>query len=334
MSIHPTSTHSWVPIALLGSSHEASRARDACLAAAGDSGPVLIVADEGFSPAETARAIHDRGRAGLPFVAVDASRVKPADVELALFGMRQRPTVGAPERLGASGAFLRAADGTVFIDAISELPFAAQRRLARLLREGEATAAGRSRVSLRARLIASTTSATATDLTDGRIRADLHRRLSAQQIVIPPLRNRPGDFALLVPALAGAVSARLGRGPSSFTQSALNVLAALPWRRNMQELDTLLERILRVVSGDIVKQEDVLAQLSFDGAFARRTPSGSLREARQRFERDYIAAVLEQHDWRMSEAARALGMERANLYRKTRQLGISRAGNGHAVAHR
>ena len=332
MSSHPISTPSWVPAALLGTSTEASRAREACLAAAGDGSPLLILADEGFAPLEMARAIHDGGRPGLPFVAVDASRVNPVEIELELFGTRQRAAAGAPERLGASGAFLRAGRGTVFIEAIGELPSAAQRRLAWLLREGEATAPGRSRVSLRARVIASMT--TSADAEEGRIRADLHRRLSAQQIVIPPLRSRPTDFGAIVPALAAAVSARLGRQAPAFTQSALNVLAALPWRRNMQELEALLERLLLAVPAETVKQEDVLAQLSFDGAFARRAPSGNLREARQRFERDYIAAVLEQHDWRMSDAARTLGMERANLYRKARQLGISRGGNGHAVAHR
>ena len=64
--------------------------------------------------------------------------------------------------------------------------------------------------------------------------------------------------------------------------------------------------------------------MPIDGAFARLDLTASLREARRRFERDYIAAVLEHHQWRMSEAARALGIERANLYRKTRQLGIAR----------
>ena len=71
----------------------------------------------------------------------------------------------------------------------------------------------------------------------------------------------------------------------------------------------------------------------FDGLVRRITPSVSLREARRRFEREYIATVLEQHGWRMSEAARTLGIERANLYRKTRELGIQRSapgGRGHS----
>ena len=77
-------------------------------------------------------------------------------------------------------------------------------------------------------------------------------------------------------------------------------------------------------AGAIITQEDVLAQVPIDGAFTRWDLTAGLREARRRFERDYIAAVLDHHQWRMSDAARALGLERANLYRKTRQLGIAR----------
>jgi DNA-binding NtrC family response regulator len=228
----------------------------------------------------------------------------------------------------------RAGRGTIFIEGVGELSAGVQRRLARLLRDGEAKPAGRGAAPLEARVIASALPAIAADVREGRVRADLHRRLAAQELIVPPLRARPADFAALVPALAETISRGLDRPVPTFTHPALTVLAALPWRRNVQELEALLERILRAVPDGGIKQEDVLAQLSFDGAFARRAPSASLREARLRFERDYIAAVLEQHQWRMSDAARALGIERANLYRKTRQLGISRGTPSQAAAQR
>jgi transcriptional regulator of acetoin/glycerol metabolism len=104
----------------------------------------------------------------------------------------------------------------------------------------------------------------------------------------------------------------------------MTVLAALPWAGNIDEVDTLLQKVLKT-AGASVTQEDVLAHVPMDGQFSRVDLTASLRDARRRFERDYIAAVLERHQWRMSEAARALGIERANLYRKTRQLGIVRA---------
>jgi DNA-binding NtrC family response regulator len=112
-----------------------------------------------------------------------------------------------------------------------------------------------------------------------------------------------------------------------FTQAAMTVLAAMPWPGNLDELRAMLGRVVRDVQGSTIRQEDLLHLLPivpFAGKIHSH-PAVSLREARRRFEREYIAAVLEQHDWRMSDAARTLGIERANLYRKTRQLGIARS---------
>jgi sigma-54 dependent transcriptional regulator, acetoin dehydrogenase operon transcriptional activator AcoR len=95
----------------------------------------------------------------------------------------------------------------------------------------------------------------------------------------------------------------------------------------------MLSRVLDRLDAPVVRQEDLLPAVPFDGIVRRATPAVSLREARRRFEREYIASVLEQHGWRMSEAARTLGIERANLYRKTRELGIQRnapGGRGHS----
>jgi DNA-binding NtrC family response regulator len=309
------------PTALLGPSPDAARARASWSAAVRGRAPLLLLAETGFDVAAIARTVHDASDAARPFVHVNASQADASEIEMQLFGTRHRPAARTAEVVGAGGALVRANSGTLFIEAIGGLPFPAQRRLARLLRDGEARVGGRATLPLQARIIASTLPGPDVD---GEVLADLHRRLSAQVLTVPPLRTRPADFGSLVAAVARDISGQLSRAVPSFTQSAINVLASLPWRRNMQELEALLERLLRAVPGGTVQQEDVLAQLSFDGAFARRAPVVSLREARQRFERDYIAAVLEQHDWRMSDAARTLGMERANLYRKARQLGISR----------
>ena len=313
------------PPALAGTSLEAIRARQACEAAMAERTPLLLVAEDGFDTGAIARWIHEQSRTGLPFVVVHPAQAEPGEIETALFGSRPRAGAQSVEVLGSGSAFVQAGRGTIFIDGVADLPAVVQRRLAQLLRDGEARAAGRVPAPLQARVIASALPSIHAEVSEGRVRADLYRRLTVQEIVVPPLRTRPGDFAAIVPLISADVSRRLDRPSPTFTQSALTVLAALPWRRNVQELEALLERILRAAPENGIKQEDVLAQLSFDGAFARRAPSASLREARLRFERDYIAAVLEHHHWRMSDAARALGIERANLYRKTRQLGISRA---------
>jgi DNA-binding NtrC family response regulator len=320
------------PPALAGTSLEATRARQACVAAMAERTPLLLVAEDGFDTVAIARWIHQQSRAGLPFVVVHPAQAEPGEIEAALFGSRPRAGAQSVEVLGSGSAFVQAGRGTIVIDGIADLPAVVQRRLAQLLRDGEARGPGRVPAPVQARVMASAHPSIHAEVSEGRVRADLYRRLTVQEIVVPALRTRPGDFAAIVPSIAAEVSRRLDRPSPTFTQSALTVLAALPWRRNLQELEALLERILRAAPGEGIKQEDVLAQLSFDGAFARRAPSASLREARLRFERDYIAAVLEHHHWRMSDAARALGIERANLYRKTRQLGISRAAAVSAVS--
>jgi DNA-binding NtrC family response regulator len=157
---------------------------------------------------------------------------------------------------------------------------------------------------------------------------DLLRRF-ASRVVVPPLRQRPQD----IPAILERVAADGGRPEISVTTPALTILSAMPWPGNLEELATVFARILQATNG-VVRQEDVLLHLPIQGTFARPDLTASLRDARRQFERDYIAAVLERHQWRMSDAARTLGIERANLYRKTRQLGIARGsrGDGSAVS--
>jgi DNA-binding NtrC family response regulator len=237
-----------------------------------------------------------------------------------LFGTLSRRTLARDlESIGPGAAIVAAGAGTLFLEDIDELPASAQRRLARILRDGEVRLAARQpAIMLPFRLVASTTRDLETEVSEGRFRRDLLRRF-AGRIILPPLRQRAGDLA----AIIERVVADMGGPPRSFTQPAVTVLAALPWTGNLDELADVLGKVLGH-AGAIVTQEDVLAHVPIDGAFARLDLTASLREARRRFERNYIAAVLERHQWRMSEAARALGIERANLYRKTRQLGIAR----------
>jgi two-component system nitrogen regulation response regulator NtrX len=260
-----------------------------------------------------------RPRGGL--VMVDCGGAEAADLDRRLFGSSPRRGVAEHlESLGRGSAVVEVGSGTLFLENVDELAASAQRRLARLLRDGEARLASRQQPTVVSfRLVASTARDLDTEVREGRFRADLLRRFAAGRITIPPLRQRPGDLASIIEGGLQEIG-----GPSrTLTRPAITVLAALPWAQNIDELMSVLARVL-AGAGTIVTQEDVLAHVPIDGAFSHRDLSASLRDARRRFERDYIAAVLERHQWRMSEAARALGIERANLYRKTRQLGILR----------
>jgi two-component system nitrogen regulation response regulator NtrX len=314
-------THSTdYPVALVGTSAAAERARAAFTQAVHATAAVLIAADAGLDADAVARAIHDRSRPGAPFIVLDCGTTDAVALERELFGPRGRREGHADvDLVGASAALLRAREGTLYLKNIVDLPAAAQRRLARIVRDREVIAGGR-RVSIRGRVIAHAPASISGEVREGHFRSDLYRRVSQIAVAIAPLRERAED----IPELAARIASDLTGGhPPAFTQAALTVLAAPPWTGNLDELRRVLEKVLRATNG-LVRQEDVLAQLPIDGAFSRMAPDVSLREARRQFEREYIASVLERHRWRMSEAARTLGIERANLYRKTRQLGIIR----------
>jgi DNA-binding NtrC family response regulator len=320
------SLHRDVALALVGTSDAARRACAAAEQASARRTPLLLSCEPGCRPREIAEFVHVHSGVDAPFVTLDCAAVHAAELERALFGAAStRPMPADLEVLGPGSLLLAAGSGTVFIDSIDELPAAAQRRLARVLRDGEArTISRREAVTVGCRVIASASPDLAADVRHGRFRQDLYRRLSTSRIAVPPLRQRPEDLPAIIDALLPSLSDGASR---TFTRPAMTVLSALHWAENLDELAELLPRILQH-AGTEVRQEDVLSQLPIDGAFTRPDLTASLREARHRFEREYIAAVLERHQWRMVDAARALGIERANLYRKTRQLGIARGKGG------
>jgi len=108
----------------------------------------------------------------------------------------------------------------------------------------------------------------------------------------------------------------------AFSDAALALLAALTWPGNLAELRDVIDRVAADGSDGLIQIENLLPVLRLDRAPAPFKPAGELREARLRFERDYIAAVLQHHGWQMAAAAQTLGIQRPNLYRKARQLGI------------
>jgi two-component system nitrogen regulation response regulator NtrX len=134
-----------------------------------------------------------------------------------------------------------------------------------------------------------------------------------------------GDlFPQLVRCLALDVCAQSRVSPRDFSPEALAVMRALPWRDNPTELRDIIARLMTAPQRDEVRLEEMLEHVRVAGEARGEVSAERLRDARRRFERQYVRAVLERHGWRMSEAARALGIQRPNLYRKARALGILR----------
>lgn len=279
-----------------------------------------------------ARAIHAQQDGGAPFVAVDCAVYDGEDLERVLFGdalagaERSVGEAAGLERIGSASRLYDARGGTLYLQNIADASTRVQARLARVLRDREAclTDTGDA-VPCDVRPMASVDAGIDGAVEEGRLRDDLFRRLSVIRIDMPPLRSRREDIPALANYFVREICGVRRVPPKVLSRSALSLIAALPWRRNAVELRTLLETVIAGLEpGRGIGLDDVLRHVRLDGGAAVFAHGGTLKQARSRFERDYIAAVLEQHHGRISEAAKALGIQRTNLYRKMRSLKVTR----------
>ena len=312
-----------LPAELIGTAAAVQRAADVARQAVQSDDSVLIVAEPGFCPEGIARAIHRAGsRASEPFLKVDCGDPAGAVVSQ-LFGSERIPRAEY-ETATAGSVLADVGGGTIFLADVGEMPTTAQLRLFRLMRDGEIRVR-RSTSPIKFRVIASAAPGLEADVQQQRFRPELYRRLQRLRVDVPPLRERPGDLPNVIEAVFDETCQSRDLR-CALTPAARTALAALRWAGNLEELRASLGRLVERCAGGLIRQEDVLADLQQLETRPRPTVNTltSLREARLAFERDYIATVLDAHGWRMTEAARVLGIERANLYRKTRQLGITR----------
>ena len=294
---------------------------------------VLIRGEEGTGRQVAARAIHtlQSSPGDGAFVAVDCAAYDAEQLEVELFGSGGRANHGDGskdlERISCQGRLFSARGGTIYLQNVAEAPTRVQARLARLLRDREAIVIETGEIaSVDVRPMAGVDPGFDTVVEEGRVREDLFRRLSVLRIDMPALRNRREDIPALANYLLREICAGLHVPPKTLSRSALSLLSALPWRGNATELRRLLDSVVTgMQSGRGIALEDILAHVRLDGAAALFSSGGTLKQARSRFEKEYIATVLEQHRGRISDAARTLGIQRTNLYRKMRSLKVTRA---------
>ena len=302
--------------------------------AAGMRAGVLIRGEEGTGRQVAARAIHALQHPGDgAFVAVDCAAFDGEELDAVLFGPTARQPngdgshgSGELERVSRQGRLHDARGGTIYLQNVAEAPTRVQARLARLLRDREAvvTETGEP-VAFDVRPMAGVDPGFDSAVQDGRVHEDLFRRLSVIRIEMPPLRNRREDIPALANHFLREMCASLRVPPKTLSRSALSLISALPWRGNAAELRTLLGSIVTGMQGGRgIALEDILAHVQLDGGAGLFSSGGTLKQARSRFEKEYIASVLEQHRGRMSDAARTLGIQRTNLYRKMRALKVLR----------
>lgn len=294
--------------------------RQILLAAPTDS-RVLITGPNGSGKEVVARLLHRHSRrASGPFVALNCAAIPSELIESELFGHTKGAFTGAVE--AKRGKFELADGGTLLLDEVGDMSLLTQAKVLRVLQESRFTRLGGSQeIKVDVRVIAATNKDLEAEIAAGRFRQDLYFRLNVIPLRVPALAERREDIPLLVETFMARLGQRMGVKPKRVVPEATDLLLAYPWPGNVRELKNLVERLLIMVSGDEVTPDDLPMKLGEKEAFWPGRPL-PLRQAREAFEREYIARVLRSCGQNMSQAARILGLERSHLYRKLKALGL------------
>jgi two-component system, NtrC family, nitrogen regulation response regulator NtrX len=286
-------------------------------------GRVLIFGESGTGKELVAHAIHHLSRrAPEPFVEVNCAAIPEDLIESELFGHSKGSFTGAHE--DKIGKFQQADGGTLFLDEVGDMSLRTQAKVLRALEEQRFEPVGASRfVQVDVRVVAATNKNLEDEIARGNFREDLFYRLNVIPFAVPPLRDRVEDIPLLADHFLREFTTAYGRKPKELTPEAYDVLSAHHWPGNVRELKNLMERI--VILNPQVRIDARHIPLNT----LRRQPGGplerfgSLQEVREAAEREYILKKLEEANGNVTRTAELLGLERSNLYRKMKTLGIA-----------
>jgi len=288
---------------------------------------VCILGETGTGKELIARALHDRGsRRGGPFVTLNCAAVPGELIESELFGHEKGSFTGAASR--HIGKFEQAHKGTLFLDEIGDMPMVMQAKLLRVLEEGQVERVGGDRtIPVDVRVIVATHRNLEKLVQAGGFRQDLYHRIYVFPLLLPALRERAEDIPALVSHFAAQVAEQNGWKPKTFEPDAIRELQRYSWPGNVRELRNVVERLLLLADGpvDAATVRMALPQLSADEAqlpASATAATGPLAERVDVFVREQILAELKRHNQRMTDTAKALGLERSHLYKKCQALGI------------
>jgi len=295
------------------------------VARAGPSDSVVLVEGEtGTGKERVARALHlSSGRKGR-FVAVNCAAIPAQLLESELFGAEKGAFTGAIAR--RYGRFEQAQGGTLLLDEIGELPLELQAKLLRVLEQREVERlGGEAPVRIDVRVVANTHRDLRKAVSEGRFREDLYYRLAVFPIQVPPLRQRPEDVVPLSRAFAAEL-----RGPQvelRLTAQGESALRGHGWPGNVRELRNFVERLhLLRDPGLLVVDEDAARLLGPAPAASNGALDGlgslSYRELCEEAERGILREALARCGGNVAAAARLLKVDRGNLYRRIKALGV------------
>lgn len=327
---------------MLGSSPAIETIRTQIAKVASTGVRVLVTGESGTGKELVARAVHRASkRVHGPFVKVNCAAIPSELIESELFGHEKGAFTGA-DRL-KRGRFELADGGTLFLDEIGDMSLEAQAKVLRALQTGEVVRVGGEKsFVVDVRVVAATNKDLEEEVRQGNFREDLFFRLSVVPIVAPPLRERGDDVLLLMRHYLERFSLEHGVDPVvTLSDEAAEAISRYAFPGNVRELTNLAERLV-ILAGNPIMASDLPKSIAGDlgserpPSFDSSAGSGvldlsaygnepTLRELRELVERDYIGRKLEECGWNVTRTAEALGIERTNLHKKIKQLGLKKS---------
>jgi len=306
---------------MIGSTPAWARAVEQASMAARSDARVLLIGESGTGKELLAAHIHNSSPfASGPFVKVNCAAIPTELIETELFGHEKGSFTGATAT--RRGKFELADGGTIFLDEVGDLHGASQAKLLRVLQEGEFhRVGGEAIIHVNVRVISATNRDLTAMVLQEKFREDLYYRLSVVPIRVPALRERPHDIRLLAEYFLEDFCARNNFKPKRLDEAVFSLLESYGWPGNARELRNVIERMAILTSGERLTRDSIPVEIRVQRDPA---PKSTIQEARESAEREHILRALEESNWNVSGAARALGMERTNLHKRIRALGLTR----------
>jgi two-component system, NtrC family, nitrogen regulation response regulator NtrX len=315
---------------LIGRSPAAANLRQTIERVAATNSRVLISGPPGSGKELIARLIHAGSpRSDGPFIPISAAMMNPDRVEEEVFGT-ERPD-GSVERIGL---LEQAHGGTLFLDEVGDMPIDTQGKLLRMLVEQRfRRLGGAGDVEVNVRVLSSSAKDLRVLISQSRFREDLYHRLAVVPVEVPSLSERREDIPLLVDYFIERLTTVSGLARRQIGEDAMAALQAHGWPGNVRQLRNNVERVLILASGepdkpvtlDALPSEVAGRETSANGFDAERMVALPLRDARERFEREYLRAQISRFGGNISRTAAFIGMERSALHRKLKSLGVTNA---------
>jgi len=313
---------------LLGDSEPMRRLKQEIARAGASQARILVQGESGTGKELAARLIHRISpRAAQPFQSLNCAAIPRDLIESELFGHERGAFTGATAQ--KRGKLELARGGTFFLDEVGDMSLDTQAKLLRVLEANEMERVGGTEtIPIDVRVVAATKKNLSEEIRHGAFRDDLYFRLAVITVTIPPLRERGPDIVQLGQHFLQQFCEANGRRPKTLAAEAGALLSQYGWPGNVRELRNMMERIVIMLDDEAVAAADLRPLLLGAASDGQAGAIGAtLRESLENFERRLIEQALAASQGNIAQAARGLGLDRANLHRKLRRFDLLKHGS-------